>query len=259
MQRRRYLEAAIVLPVVLLLGVAGLMVQHARSKQLAPIIQETSISLQLVDLIPEIMDSVVHVQCPDWQGSGFVVSDHLIATARHVVDGVGDFTITFNDGSTAQADRALSSKNWDVAFIWVDQEIVAPPVKLGSIEDCKLGDPVVVIGSSYGLTNFNCVSTGIVSGLDRNWDSIDPYTGEAYGWEWGFTADASGAPGNSGCPLFDLNGVVRGILVGGYDSTHVFFMPADLFLSDIEKIEAAFEIAEEYEFEEMAEYQKDHY
>lgn len=212
------------------------------------VVQSVSMDLQLVDLIPRIMESVVHVQCPGWQGSGFVVSEHLIATARHVVDGVVDFEITFNDGTKIFATKALSSKKYDIGFIWVEEPIVASVVKLGSIKECPLGTSVVVIGSSYGITNFNCISTGIISGLDRDWNEIDTYAEQDYGWEWGFTADASGSPGNSGCPLFTMDGVVRGILVGGYDSTHVFYMPSDLFLNDLGLIQLMF-IMDKYQFE----------
>jgi len=217
------------------------------------LVQTSNISLELIDLIPQVMESVVHIQCPGWQGSGFVVSEHLIATARHVVEGVEDFKITFNDGTEAKANKALSDRNNDIGFIWIEDPIYVPAVKLGSIKDCVLGQPVVVIGSSYGFTNFNCVSTGIVTGLDRNWNDVDPYSGTDYGWEWGFTTDASGAPGNSGCPLFTMDGVVRGILVGGYDSTHVFLMPSDLFMNLIYHIEAAFEINVSFEFEKIVE------
>lgn len=201
------------------------------------------------DIVAQSAKSVVHIKCPRWQGSGFIIDKHMIETARHVVKDVEDFTITLYDGTVYHATRAISSKDYDVATIWVDDELPDEYiVELGSIKDCKLGQDVFIIGSPYGDTNFNSVSKGIISGLNRNWDGINPKTGEYYGWEVSFTSDSAAHPGNSGSPVFTMDGVVRGILVGGRSPVLNCSMPCDLFLPDIEQIRLMF-IMDRYQFE----------
>ena len=203
------------------------------------------------------LKSVVHIQAPRWQGSGFVVGPRLIVTARHCVEGVEDFLITTNDGHQLRATRAISDKEHDVAFIWIDNlacvaeergttehEVVLHPASLGPIEDCVLGQSVYVIGSPYGKVNFNALSVGIISGVNRDWSPL----GDDYGWNICFTTTAPGHPGNSGCAVFSMDGVVRGILVGGFSPVLISVMPCDLFLEDLGMIQLMF-ILDRYEHE----------
>jgi S1-C subfamily serine protease len=186
----------------------------------------------------------------------------MIVTARHCVEGVTDFLITTHDGHQVRAIRAISDKDADVAFVWVDDlecvaeergtlahKAILTPVPLGSIKDCRLGQNVYVIGSPYGRINFNSLTTGVISGVDRDWDMTDPWTGEKYGWRVAFTVDSAGHPGNSGCPVFTTDGVVRGILVGGFSPVLISVMPCDLFLEDLPVIALMF-AQDRYEREE---------
>ena len=191
------------------------------------------------DVVAQSIKSVVHVKCPQWQGSGFVIDKHIICTARHVVEGIEDFEITFNDNIKVHATKAISDKTHDVGFIWVEEDM-NDIAKIGSIKKCKLGQDVFIIGSPYGDINFNSVTKGIISGLNRNWEMTDPYTGDRYGWEVAFTSDSAAHPGNSGGAVFTMDGVVRGILVGGFSPVLNCSMPCDLFLSDIEQIKLMF-------------------
>ena len=199
------------------------------------------------DIVSQSIKSVVHVKCPDWQGSGFVIDKHIICTARHVVKGVGDFEITFNDGTKTRASVAISDKEHDVGFIWIEEDM-NNVAKIGSIKDCKLGQDIFIVGSPYGDINFNSVSKGIISGLNRDWDEINSWTGERYGWEIAFTSDSAAHPGNSGGAVFTTDGIVRGILVGGYSPVLNCSMPCDLFLPDIEYIKQMF-IMDRYKIE----------
>ncbi|MBE3036468.1 MAG: serine protease [Candidatus Atribacteria bacterium] len=195
----------------------------------------------IIDMVPVAKQGVVHIMCPEWQGSGFIISEHLIATARHVVEGVEDFEITFDSGDKVNATKAISSKDHDVAFIWVDEPMPKALV-LGSIKDCKLGEQIITIGSPFGKINFNSVTLGIVSGLDRNYDELNDsmYGEQDYGWSVAFQTDSPGHPGNSGCPVFTADGIVRGILVGGLSPSLILVMPVDIFIDDIEIIEMMF-------------------
>ncbi len=211
------------------------------------------------DIVAQSAKSVVHIKCPKWQGSGFVIDKHIICTARHVVKGVEDFEITFNDNTKIKTTKAISDEEHDVGFIWVEEEMPDwMVVEIGSIKGCKLGQDVFIIGSPYGDVNFNSVSKGIISGLDRDWDEINPWTGERYGWKISFTSDSAAHPGNSGGAIFTLDGVVRGVLVGGYSPVLNCSMPCDLFLSDIEQIRLMF-LMDKYQFEKEPEYSPNDY
>jgi len=199
------------------------------------------------NIVSQSVKSVVHIKCPEWQGSGFIIDKHIICTARHVVENVEDFEITFNGGKKVYTTRAVSDKEHDVAFIWIEEDM-NDVAKLGSIKDCKLGQDIFIIGSPYGNINFNSVSKGIISGLNRNWDEVNPYTGERYGWEVSFTSDSAAHPGNSGGAVFTFDGIVRGVLVGGYSPVLNCSIPCDLFMSDIEHIKMMF-IMDKYEKE----------
>ena len=200
----------------------------------------------LVDIIPEIKASVVHIETNSWQGSGFVVSEHLIATARHVTEGVENFVITLDDGSVVHATRAISSKDHDVALIWVEDPLPIP-LKLGSITECQLGETLIAIGSPFGFDNFNSVTKGILSAVQRDFNF-----GYTSGWGWSilFQTDTNGEGGNSGCPVFNVDGDVVGILVGGMSNGIVYCVPSDVFAEDLDMIELMFR-QDEYYFEEM--------
>lgn len=202
-----------------------------------------------IEIIEDSMNGVVHISCPEWQGSGFIISPHIITTARHVVEDVEDFEITLNNGDKIKATRAISDKKHDIGFIWVEEELPQKfIVEFGSIKDCKPGQDVYVIGSPYGNINFNSVTKGIISGLDRNYDFYD-WDDNEYGWEISFTTDAAGHLGNSGCPVFTNDGKVMGIVVGGFSPVLIVCIPVDIFIDDLDEIRGMF-IQNKYEIEE---------
>lgn len=223
--------------------------------------------VQFTELVQTSIKGVVHLQCPSWQGSGFVVGSSLIVTARHCVENIEIFQIMTPDGHQVRATRAISDKESDVAFIWIDDlrcvdddphhlvlhggrhEVELNPLRLGSIKDCRLGQNVYVIGSPYGKINFNSLTTGVISGVDVDWSPL----GEHYGWKVAFTVDSAGHPGNSGCPVFTTDGVVRGILVGGFSPVLISVMPCDLFMEDLLLVTSMF-AQDRYEREEIVEY-----
>lgn len=202
-------------------------------------------------IISDTINSVVHISNNDcgWQGSGVLIAPDLILTARHVVKEGKFFTVSFQNQSQSGIMKVMSSKKYDLGFIKLSIPIVdIKPARLGSIEDCRLGQQIFAIGSPYGKENFNSVTLGIISGLDRDWDFTDPYTGENYGWSVSFTTDAAGHSGNSGCPVFTMDGKVRGILVGGYSPVLIGCIPVDLVIGDIDIIRMMF-AQDKYKFE----------
>jgi len=201
------------------------------------ITEKPAVTTQFPNRIQEVLPSVVHIMCDKWQGSGVAITEDIVVTARHVVDGT-HYEITLNDGTKVKGTQAISHKDYDIGFIKVDKPVLKP-ARFGSIKDCVLGQPVFIIGSPYGKINFNSVTLGIISGLNRDWDSLSRY-GEPYGWEVAFTSDSAAHPGNSGGPVFSMDGIVRGLLVGGFSPVLNCSMPSDLFLADIENIQMMF-------------------
>lgn len=222
------------------------------------------LSETIVDIIPKIKSGVVHINTNSWQGSGFVVGPNLIMTARHCVENVEDFEITTDDGHKLHATRALSSNNHDIGFIYVDNltcvaedcekggmllgehKVQLHVLKLGSITECQLGETLIAIGSPFGIDNFNSVTQGVLSAIQRDFDV--GYTA-GYGWSILFQTDTNGEPGNSGCAVFDVSGKVVGILVGGMSNGIVYCVPTDIVSDDIKEVNRMF-IQGKYYYEE---------
>lgn len=221
---------------LLILIIGGLIITGGVLSHLLPA-NQPAVTTQFPNRIQEVLPSTVHIMCNKWQGSGVAITSDIVVTARHVVDGV-NYEITLNDGSKVKGIQAISHKDYDVGFIKVDNPVLKS-AKFGSIKDCVLGQSIFIIGSPYGKINFNNVTLGIISGLDRDWDGLSRY-GEPYGWEVAFTSDSAAHPGNSGGPVFTMDGVVRGLLVGGFSPVLNCSMPSDLFMDDIEHIKLMF-------------------
>ena len=141
-------------------------------------------------------------------GSGVViVDDGTILTNLHVVSGVKRVTVTFFDGSEAQADLVSVHPENDLAVIKA-QKIPddLPAATLGSASRLKPGDEVVAVGFPFGIGP--SVSAGVISGLNREFRSAE---GERILTRL-IQFDAAANPGNSGGPLVTMQGDVVGIV-----------------------------------------------
>lgn len=201
-------------------------------------VDKPAVTTQFPNTIQGVLPNAVHIMCDRWQGSGVALTNDIVVTARHVVLDGKTYIITLNDGRTVKGVQTLIHKDYDIAFIKVEEPILTP-AKFGSIKECVLGQPVFIVGSPFGKINFNNVTLGIISGLDKDWDSLSRY-GEPYGWKVAFTSDSGAHPGNSGGGVFSLDGICRGLLVGGFSPVLNCSMPCDLFLNDIENIKTLF-------------------
>ncbi len=136
------------------------------------------------------------------QGSGFVIDpEGVIVTNNHVIEGASEIIIDFNDGSKLNAELVGTDAKTDLAVLRVKADKPLPYVKLGSSDDARVGDWVMVIGNPFGLNS--SVSVGIISARNRDIQS-GPY--DNY-----IQTDAAINQGNSGGPLFDKNGDVIGV------------------------------------------------
>ncbi len=159
-------------------------------------------------------------------GSGFIISaDGYLLTNAHVVDGSDDVTVKLTDRREFPAKVVGSDKRTDVALLKIEATGL-PIVRLGSSSDVRVGEWVVAIGAPFGFEN--SVTAGIVSAKAR---SLSADTPVAF-----LQTDVAVNPGNSGGPLFNLNGEVVGInsqifsRSGGYQGIS-FAIPIDVAIN----------------------------
>ena len=137
-------------------------------------------------------------------GSGFVIDgkEGLIVTNNHVIDGADEIIANFNDGTKLTVEKVLGrDAKTDLALLKVSPKKPLPAVKFGSSEAAKVGDWVLAIGNPFGLGG--SVSVGIISAKQRDINS-GPY--DDY-----LQTDAAINKGNSGGPLFNMDGDVLGV------------------------------------------------
>jgi putative serine protease PepD len=149
---------------------------------------------------------VVVVKLGNGQGSGFVydTQGHVV-TNQHVVDAGGSISVTFWNGKTYQAEVVGSDPSTDLAVLRVDAPAaVLTPLELGDSDALTVGEAVVAIGSPLGLEQ--TVTSGIVSALHRQMTAPNNFTIND-----SIQTDAAINHGNSGGPLFDLEGNVVGV------------------------------------------------
>ena len=167
------------------------------------------------EVAQKVLPSVVKIDVQTTQGeasgSGIILSaDGLILTNNHVVEGAegGSLTVSFNDGTTASATVVGTDPLTDVAVIQAQDVSGLTPAEIGSSSSALVGQPVVAIGSPYGLDA--TVTSGIVSALARPVNVGTDEQGNATVYP-AIQTDAAINPGNSGGPLVDMNGQVIGI------------------------------------------------
>jgi serine protease Do len=146
------------------------------------------------------------------EGSGFIVSpDGIILTNAHVVRDADEVTVKLQDRREYRAKVLGSDPKTDVAVLKIDAKNL-PIVKIGDPNGSKVGQWVVAIGSPYGFDN--TVTSGIISAKSRSLpnENYTPF----------IQTDVPVNPGNSGGPLFNLQGEVIGINSMIYSQTGGF-------------------------------------
>jgi serine protease Do len=135
-------------------------------------------------------------------GSGFVVDPSgIIITNNHVIADANDVTVILDDGTKLKAQVVGKDSKVDVAVLRVKPDKPLKAVKFGNSDKVRVGDWVIAVGNPFGLGG--SVTAGIISARNRNIDS-GPY--DNY-----FQTDAAINKGNSGGPLFNMDGEVIGI------------------------------------------------
>lgn len=137
-------------------------------------------------------------------GSGFLISaDGFVITNNHVVEGADQIQVTLNDRRVFDAEVVGLDEPSDIALLKLDAADL-PFVEFGDSEAVRVGDWVLAIGSPFGL-EFSAAA-GIVSAKGRSVPGNSAYNYMAF-----IQTDVAINQGNSGGPLFNLEGDVVGI------------------------------------------------
>ena len=135
-------------------------------------------------------------------GSGFIIDlNGTVVTNNHVIQGAEDIFVSVNGEKEYQAEIIGADPLSDIAVLKIKSEDKFSPVEFGDSDTARVGDWVIAIGNPFGLGG--TVTSGIISARNR---SIGLSRYEDY-----IQTDASINSGNSGGPLFDMNGDVIGI------------------------------------------------
>jgi serine protease Do len=135
-------------------------------------------------------------------GSGFVIDpDGYIVTNNHVIEGADDIEVNFADGTTLKAKLIGTDTKTDLSLLKVEPKKKLAAVHFGDSRVMRIGDWVMAIGNPFGLGG--TVTLGIISARGRNINA-GPYDNF-------IQTDAAINKGNSGGPLFNMNGEVIGI------------------------------------------------
>ncbi len=135
-------------------------------------------------------------------GSGFIIdASGYIVTNHHVIADADEISVRLYDGRVLDAELVGSDEKTDLALLKVESDEPLPATTWGDSEAARIGDWVIAIGNPFGLGG--TVTAGIVSaqGRDINAGPYDDF----------IQTDAAINRGNSGGPMFDIDGKVIGI------------------------------------------------
>ncbi len=156
-------------------------------------------------------------------GTGFAVTDTgYIITNNHVVEKAETITVTDYNGNTYTAKKVGSEPENDVAVIKIDTDTVPAPLGLSS--SLNVGDDILIIGNALGELSYT-YTDGIVSHLSR---AVTLESGATINM---FQTNAAINNGNSGGPVYNMDGEVVGIASAKYASEKIeglgFCIPID--------------------------------
>jgi serine protease Do len=165
-------------------------------------------------------------------GSGFIIDPSgLVVTNNHVIANADEITVTLQDGTNFKAEVVGKDPDLDVALLRIKSPKPLPAVKFGDSDQIRIGDWVLAIGNPFGLGG--TVTAGILSARARQIDA-GPYDDF-------LQTDAAINRGNSGGPMFNMNGDVVGINTAIYSPSGGsigigFALPSNLARPVIEQI-----------------------
>ena len=171
-----------------------------------------------------VRDSVVMVRVWQngrraWMGSGVIVDEGIVLTARHIVDGADKIRITTDEGVEIFSTDFVEADDTDLGLIVFDSNDILPQSSISWFKPF-VGQSVFGIGSRYGLNNsfFQGYVGTVLRGI--------PFFGSKLMTQ----LDIAGNRGDSGCPIYNRWGNIIGILVGGrrYADGVSYIVPAKI-------------------------------
>jgi len=199
--------------------------------------RNSAVTTQFPNKVQEVLPSVVQIKCEveyavyydeyyltGWQGSGVFITDNLILTAGHIVNGISEADIFTIDGKKYKAKSWYLETEADIGFIEVDTNDVESTL---SFDEAKLGEIVWAYGNPFGV--FPLLTKGIISAVKSPDDFMK--TKDM------IITDAAINGGNSGCPLFDEQGNILGICSWGYRYSQgmSYFVRSEIIKLSLEK------------------------
>ena len=163
-------------------------------------------------------------------GSGFIYKDNgLIVTNFHVIENADEIEIVLYNEKKYKANIVGTDKRTDVALLKINSEENLKSLNIGKSKNLKIGQWVVAIGNPLGLGT--TVTTGIISAKGRYVDGLGTYVDF-------IQTDAALNKGNSGGPLFDLNGNVIGVntAIAARGQGIGFAIPIDTVVEIVEQL-----------------------
>jgi serine protease Do len=206
---------------VLALGVGVVLgaVAH-RSTQRTPQAEVDDIATVFDRVRPSVVD--LRVLSPvERVGAGVVVGPTEILTARHLILDAGEaIEVRTHDGRTTMATVRGTDARTDLALLVVDDPL--QPASMTHAGTVRVGDTVLAVGNPFGLTQ--SLSVGVVGAKDRR---LEPGSGSRVGF---LQLSIPLNPGNSGGPIFDLQGRMVGLLTGTHTEGQAiaFAVPTDV-------------------------------
>jgi S1-C subfamily serine protease len=203
----------------------------------------------LAQIYNDVKDSVVVItgyviqysffgrQYSEVQGSGFVYEyghDMVVITNKHVVNDAENITVTFSNGNGYPATVIGSDAYSDLAVLSVEAPLEEfQPLVITSSSTLEVGDPVIAIGSPFGLGG--TMTNGIVSQLGR---TIEDSVAGSFPIANIIQTSAAINPGNSGGPLLNYQGEVIGITTAIISDSNGlgFAVPSNTILREIDSL-----------------------
>ncbi len=174
------------------------------------------------------------------QGSGFITTvngQQVIVTNNHVIQGATNETVTFADGNAYPANVLGSDPLADLAVL----SITPMPSGIASLtlvssDTLQVGDPVVAVGSPYGLSG--TLTTGVISSLGRTITEQSSSSNAGQTIPDIIQTSTAINPGNSGGPLLDYSGEVVGITTADISNSQGlgFAIPSDTITRELNSL-----------------------
>ncbi|UOY06181.1 trypsin-like peptidase domain-containing protein [Muricauda sp. SCSIO 64092] len=187
---------------LILLGMAF----SANAQDIASLYRNVNPSVVTINTETRVVTQDYRMATDDGIGSGVLISnDGNILTAAHVVNDAEKIKVKFLNGEEIPAKAVRSASVADLALIklaWMPKEYSV--ARLGDSDEVSIGEQIIIVGAPYGLEH--SLSVGHISGREEQKTRTSGFTISEF-----FQTDASINQGNSGGPMFNMDGEVIGI------------------------------------------------